>query len=473
MIQDYKFKLTPAYCLFNGVGIIEQNGSYIRFLLENSSDEVLKGRLERAFKNHIENISKIDSSPDIFRYGMRVEYEKGTRAQLRKLVSVLYKAEDKNLNAEVKLNSEKKNDYAAAVVLLDTILAEARFKKATDIHIEKNIVRFRINGILEKEMKIQQDSCYELVQRIKLLAGMNVLEKRKSQDGHFIYGNKKPLFVRVSSMSVIDEKEMIKESIVLRLLDTTRVPLSIDFLGFNKEQLNVIEMLEQKKNGLVIVCGPTGSGKSTTLASILTEIVIKKEEKVKIISLEDPPEYMINGVTQIHIDEKNNYKSALEHIFRQDPDVIMVGEIRDEEGANVALRAALTGHLVFATLHTGSVGECLLRIENLGIERELIASVLRGIICQELNFIDDQIKLYADIGIPVEKFSAKLKSEYGEEELEELFVHYTNYSEIFKKTVEMLNSQPLPSLPDKAAKSKKRSMWKGDKSAAEVYKRIV
>lgn len=469
MHDNFNFILTPAYCLFNGVGIIEQKGSYIKFLIEREKDEELKCRLERAFCNHVENVRKVEKRPDIFDYEIKITFEKGSRQELLKIVSELYHFDESNGSEDKKITEEKKNSYAAAVVLLDTILTEARLKQASDIHIEKNLIRFRINGRLKTEMKINPESCYELIQRIKLLAGMNVLEKRKSQDGHFIYGNKTSLFVRVSSMAVIDEKYRENESIVLRLLDTERVPLSIEYLGFNKEQLAVISLLEEKKNGLIVVCGPTGSGKSTTIASILVELVKKKRNSIKIVSLEDPPEYVIPGVTQVKVDENvNSYNEALNHVFRQDPDVIMIGEIRDELSAATALRAALTGHLVFATLHTGSVSECVYRLENLGMEEKMIASVLRGVICQELNFIDDELKLYADIGIPVEKFNLLVSKGNEAKDLEELFVHRTNYSEIFMKTIEMLNKKP-----EIKTENKKARVWKGEKNDSKVHKRIV
>lgn len=469
MKENYNFILTPAYCLFNGVGILEQNGAYIRFLIENEKDEILKERLKRAFVTHVENIKKIENCPDVYNYEIRIDFEKGNRHQLQKIVSELYHFDDKGMLENKKSAEEKKNNYAAAVVLLDTILSEAKIKNATDVHIEKNQIRFRINGKLKTEMKIKPESCYELVQRVKLLAGMNVLEKRKSQDGHFIYGNRNSLFVRVSSMSVIDEKYLENESIVLRLLDTSRVPLDVKYLGFNKEQLKAICFLEERKNGLIVVCGPTGSGKSTTVASILVEIARKKNDSMKIVSLEDPPEYVIPGVTQIKVDDKlNTYQEALNHVFRQDPDVIMIGEIRDELSAATALRAALTGHLVFATLHTGSVSECVYRLKNLGMEEKLLASVLRGVICQELNFIDDELKLYADIGIPVDKFYLKLAKCTDESEIEELFVHSTNYSEIFKKTIEMLNKKPSIRI-----ENEKPRIWKGEKNDSKVHKRIV
>lgn len=224
----------------------------------------------------------------------------------------------------------------------------------------------------------------------------------------------------------------------MRLLDTKRVPLMLGQLGYNGKQLEQIELMSDKKNGLVLVCGPTGSGKSTTLASILVEIEKKDNGYKKIVSLEDPPEYRIPNVTQIKIDENNSFNDSLSHIFRQDPDVIMIGEIRDEESAAVALRAALTGHLVFATLHTASAGEAFLRLENLGVDRALLSSVMRGVICQELNYIEGKMRLYADVGVWGRQADCGGGVAHTTaEEINALFTHYTNYSDILDETMQL------------------------------------
>lgn len=468
-MNAYEFKLAPAYCLFNGVAINEQKDGYIQFLIENIDNEILKERLRRSFENHLESIRKMKNLSSVISDKPIVKFLKGNRVQIRKYVSSLYAVEDRK-DTEKQEKQEQLSE-AAAVLLLDRILNDARVKKATDIHIENKLVRFRVNGKLEIYMKLSEKRSRELIQRIKILGRMNVLEKVKSQDGHFVYGNKNPMFIRVSSVNVIDEIYNGQESIVLRLLDTSRIPLHIDDLGFNENQLECIAKLEEKKNGLVLICGPTGSGKSTTAASILLEIEKKSSGGLKIISLEDPPEYFIPGITQIKIDtEKNNFISALNHMFRLDPDVILIGEIRDELSAATALKAALTGHLVFATIHTSCVSESILRMENLGVDRALLASVLRGVICQELNFIGKEMKLYGDVGIPVTGLQNRLKKDLCEDEIEKLFIHVTNYSEIFSKTLELFKKKNI-----ELVKREKRNqrIWKVNKKNGKVYKRIV
>ena len=343
---------------------------------------------------------------------------------------------------------------AAAVLLLDSILNEARLRKATDIHIESNCVKLRVNGRLEKLLELQPAKCVELIQRIKVLAGMNVIENRKPQDGQFVYGNTNPFFLRVSTMAVLGasaaEKYSGEESVVMRLLDTSRIPLAVGELGFNQlqyEQLCGDNGLINFPNGLVLVGGPTGSGKSTTVAALLVELVKRYSDSLKIISLEDPPEYVIPGVSQVKVDEKNTFSAALNHLFRQDPDVIMIGEIRDEESAAAALRASLTGHLVFATLHSGSAAESILRLENLGVERNLLSQVLRGVLCQELNNIGDEMCLIADLAIPKLHFSEKLERVHSSEQLENLMEHYTNYGEALNESVMALKKRRNPVIP--------------------------
>ena len=448
MNSRFKFVLTPAYCLFNGVAVLEQNGASISFLIENEQNEILKARLKRAFENHLGMIRKLKDCPEIYRRIPAVEFMAGNRSQLRKCVSRLYstqgmQSEGMNVSSEIAASSdnEKNQREAAAVLLLDSILNEARLRKATDIHIEQNCVRLRVNGQLEKLLELQSEKGTELVQRIKLLAGMNVIEKRRCQDGHFVYGNQNPFFLRVSTMSVIGENYVGEESVVIRLLDTSRIPLELDRLGFNLVQLERLEFLSHEPNGLILVCGPTGSGKSTTIASILVDIEKSCGGVLKILSLEDPPEYVIPGVTQVKVDERNGFSEALNHIFRQDPDIIMIGEIRDEESAGAALRASLTGHLVFATLHAGNVGEAILRLENLGLPRKLFCPVIRAVICQELDLSRERNQLYADLAEPKESFSSMCMRAESEDDFDLIFEHYTNYQNVLQESMRELSEK--------------------------------
>lgn len=471
MNSRFKFVLTPAYCLFNGVAVLEQNGASISFLIENEQNEILKARLKRAFENHLGMIRKLKDCPEIYRRIPAVEFMAGNRSQLRKCVSRLYstqgmQSEGMDVSSELaaSLDIEKNQREAAAVLLLDSILNEARLRKATDIHIEQNCVRLRVNGQLEKLLELQSEKGTELVQRIKLLAGMNVIEKRRCQDGHFVYGNQNPFFLRVSTMSVIGENYIGEESVVIRLLDTSRIPLELDRLGFNLVQLERLEFLSHEPNGLILVCGPTGSGKSTTIASILVDIEKSCGGVLKVLSLEDPPEYVIPGVTQVKVDERNGFSEALNHIFRQDPDIIMIGEIRDEESAGAALRASLTGHLVFATLHAGNVGEAILRLENLGLPRKLFCPVIRAVICQELDLSREKNQLYADLAEPKESFSSMCMRAESEDDFDLIFEHYTNYQNVLQESMRELSEKQT------IEKTRRRlPYFRGGKNAKRIH----
>ena len=440
-MQNYRFQLTPAFCLYNGAAVLEQRGAYLKVLIDNENEDI-RGRLERAFVNHVKYVLKRKDCPSEYETFPKVEFVLGSRSDLRKCVSNLYdkkkelvkNVEQFDLGTGINVNSRElssevavdvnKNEDAAAVLLLDSILLKAREGNATDVHIECNKIRLRVNGRLEFLMELDKDRCDELIQRIKLLADMNVLEKRKSQDGHFVYGRENPIFLRVSTVGVIGDGYLgSQESVVMRLLDTSRIPLTLEKLGFNGSQLVLLREFCCEKNGLIIVCGPTGAGKSTTNASLLMEIQREQIGKLKIVSLEDPPEYIIPGVTQIQIDERQgrSFDDALRHVFRQDPDVLMIGEIRDRLSAQTALRASLTGHLVFATLHASSTEEVIFRLLDLGLGKEILSSVLKGVIVQDLNHFENQVNLLADVAV------------YDCEKDE--FSHCTNYSDVVSKSI--------------------------------------
>ena len=476
-MRNYEFKLTPAYCLYNGIAVKKQQGSKICFLSENPEDKQLRNRVTKAFNNYLEYVNRQEDCPEIYKNRPSVQFVAGNRSELRRQVSLLY-SQNENISMQLKLKSDegqkgqgnkndsKKESEAAAVLLLDTIMADARKQNATDIHIENNCIRFRIFGKLQTVSELTEEICQELIQRIKFLAGMNVLERKRSQDGHFVYGETEPIFVRVSTVGVVSGKNKeAEESVVIRLLDTKRLPLTLDKLGFNTVQLLQIRKMSEAPNGLIIICGPTGAGKSTTAAALLLELKNKCDNAAKIISLEDPPEYIISGITQIQIDEKNgnSFSDSLAHVFRQDPDVLMIGEIRDENSALVAIRAALTGHLVLATLHTSTAAGVILRLENLGIARNLILSVLKGVVVQELNNFEGHVNLLADVSIPTQVLIKNADKQLTESEMEGLFEHTTNYNQVLDKTIDILKSKHSMTTETIEAKTEEVS------EEAEVY----
>ena len=281
---------------------------------------------------------------------------------------------------------EKLVATAAPVVnMLESILQEATMKDATDIHIipelKKWHTRLRINGKLEHHLRLEEDMGRSIVSRIKLLSGVNVLEHRRCQDGRFTYvQGDREYEIRSSIIPAWNG-----EAVSLRVLEGWKRIPCLEELGFTEKQQKTMMQLigMESPSGLVLVTGPTGSGKTTTLASLLA---LLNREDIQIITVEDPVEYRQKGMIQIQVDEEcgRDFAEVLRRTLRHDPDVIMVGELRDNQSAQLAVRMALTGHLVLATLHTGNCAETPLRLVDMGIPPYLVAAVLRGVISQRL-----------------------------------------------------------------------------------------
>ena len=250
---------------------------------------------------------------------------------------------------------------------------------AIEAGVKNARVRYRIDGVLQTIRTIENDRFAAISSRIKVMANLNILEKRQPQDGRITVSiNNENIDFRVSIVPVTGG-----ESIVMRILGRNTAPEQLDLLGFNKKQLDLIRQMMKIPHGLILVTGPTGSGKSTTLNAMMRELI---SDEIKIISIEDPVEFIVEGVNQIQINEQINlgFDTILRRILRQDPNIIMVGEIRDKETAELSVRAALTGHLVLATLHTNDTISVIPRLYNMGIEPYLISSVLKGAIAQRL-----------------------------------------------------------------------------------------
>ncbi|MBO7720723.1 type II/IV secretion system protein [Candidatus Saccharibacteria bacterium] len=266
---------------------------------------------------------------------------------------------------------------------LTSILDYAVKSKASDIHIEpleeSLVIRCRIDGVLRQVMELPKSIEPALVSRIKILSDLKIDEHRVPQDGQFaVQVGDKEVDLRIAIAPVI-----WGEQVVIRLLDKTGTTLDIEQMGMTGRALKMVLNGISKPNGMILTSGPTGSGKSTTLYALLKKI---KDVKINIVTLEDPVEYKMDGVNQIqvNVDAGLTFASGLRSILRQDPDVVMVGEIRDSETANLAVQAALTGHLVFSTLHTNSAAGILPRLTEMGIEPFLIASTLNTVIGQRL-----------------------------------------------------------------------------------------
>ncbi|TYO97564.1 type II secretion system protein E (GspE) [Geothermobacter ehrlichii] len=275
------------------------------------------------------------------------------------------------------------SDEAPVIRFVNGLLTKACRERASDIHIEpfetELVVRFRIDGILYEILRPPRRAHAAIVSRLKIMAGLDIAEKRLPQDGRFrvrIAG--RDVDVRVSSLPTA-----FGERLVLRLLEKTSGVLSLADLGLNRELMLQVDRLIHQPHGIFLVTGPTGSGKTTTLYAALTRL--NSQEK-NIITVEDPIEYQLAGVGQIQVNPKIDltFAAGLRSILRQDPDIIMVGEIRDVETAEIAVQAALTGHMVFSTLHTNDAAGALTRLVEMGIEPFLAASSIVAVMAQRL-----------------------------------------------------------------------------------------
>jgi len=269
------------------------------------------------------------------------------------------------------------------VNLVNLILLEAIEARASDVHIEpfeKDVrIKYRIDGILIEKSASPKRLHAAIVSRVKIMGNMNIAERFVPQDGHIEFSAAKgKIDIRVSTVPTI-----FGEAIVMRLLDRSAALIQLEDLGMNHQTLAGFAQCLTKAHGIVLVTGPTGSGKTTTLYASLNRIY---SPSLKIITIEDPVEYQLDGIVQMPVNPRRGltFGRGLRHILRQDPNIIMVGEIRDKETADIAIRAALTGHLVFSTLHTNDAAGAITRLIDMGVEPFLLASSLEGVLAQRL-----------------------------------------------------------------------------------------
>lgn len=283
-----------------------------------------------------------------------------------------------------KLEPESDKDELAPIIkMVNSIIYSAIKNRASDIHIEPRemnvVVRERIDGLLRKTLEFPKWIDNQIVSRIKIISSLDIAEKRKPQDGRMkVLTDGRYIDLRVSTLPI-----QYGESVVLRILDKSSAVTDMDAIGADKHALDRIKNIIERPQGVVLTTGPTGSGKSSMLYAMINHL---KSEEINIVSIEDPIEYELDGLNQIAINEKAGltFANVLRSTLRQDPDVVMVGEMRDVETAEVAVQAALTGHLVLSSIHTNSAVSAIKRLENLGIDSHLIATSLNGIIAQRL-----------------------------------------------------------------------------------------
>ena len=272
---------------------------------------------------------------------------------------------------------------APIIKLVNLFITRAAEGRASDIHVEpfedELKVRYRIDGVLHDIESIPKKLQAAIISRIKIMAKLNIAERRLPQDGRIrLMIGQREIDLRVSSIPTLHG-----ESIVMRILDKEGIMVDLDLLGFPPNTLAAFNQLIEKPNGIILVTGPTGSGKTTTLYGALDKI---NSPDKKIITVEDPVEYQLKGINQIQVKSQIglNFATTLRHIVRQDPDIIMIGEIRDLETAEIAIQSALTGHLVFSTLHTNDAPSAITRLLDMGVENFLLSSTVRGILAQRL-----------------------------------------------------------------------------------------
>ena len=283
-----------------------------------------------------------------------------------------------------RVGQREAGDTAPIIDLVDLVVNSAISSRASDVHIEPMekgvVVRHRLDGLLKEVMDLPKWVHEGLVARLKIMAGMDIAEKRLPQDGRIRVKTEdgKEVDFRVSSL-----RTLFGEKIVLRVLDQRKGAPPLEELGLSAAAMEELKFFLRHQHGMILVVGPTGSGKTTTLSSAITSI---KSGKTNIITIEDPIEYQIPGVNQTQVNEKAKltFANALRAILRQDPDVVLVGEIRDQETAKIAMQAAQTGHLVLSTLHTDDAPSTLTRLTDMGMEPYVIASALLGVVAQRL-----------------------------------------------------------------------------------------
>ena len=304
---------------------------------------------------------------------------RGDFTGVKQAVKVTNQEVEQRANSNVKTITQDSPISKALTSILDFAVKS----KASDVHIEplenSLVIRCRIDGVLRRVMELPKAIEPALVSRIKILSNLKIDEHRIPQDGQFaVLVGDKEVDLRIAISPVV-----WGEQVVIRLLDKTGTSMDIEGMGMTGRALRAVMEGISRPNGMILTSGPTGSGKSTTLYALIKKI---KSEKINIVTLEDPVEYKMDGVNQIqvNVDAGLTFASGLRSILRQDPDVVMVGEIRDSETANLAVQASLTGHLVFSTLHTNSAAGVLPRLLDMGIEPFLLASTLNTVIGQRL-----------------------------------------------------------------------------------------
>ena len=371
---DYRIseKLSTAQLkTYSAIPVKEDEISvYVAF--KNPFDVIAQDKVQNLFNRKLLKVACADPA-QIEKYINKVALNESIKDVITEIRRELSSSASQGQNTE----------NSGILKLIEIILKTSIQSRASDIHIEPTetncIVRSRIDGMLSETFIFDKDIYPPMVSRMKLLSNMDIAERRRPQDGRFSAQIlDKEYDFRISTLPILNG-----ESIVLRILDKSKVIINLEDLGMHPDNFAKFKKSMKAPYGIILVTGPTGSGKTTTLYGALNDI---KSVKTKIITVEDPVEYQLNMIQQVHVNEKAGltFVSALRSILRQDPDVIMIGEIRDQETLRIAIQAALTGHLVFSTLHTNDAISALPRMIDMGIEPYLVSGALVCIEAQRL-----------------------------------------------------------------------------------------
>ena len=356
---------------YNAIPVKEDEISvYVAF--KNPFDVIIQDKVQNLFNRKLLKVACADPA-QIKKYINKIALNESIKDVITEIRKELSSSSSQGQSTE----------SSGILKLIEIILKTSIQSRASDIHIEPTetncIVRSRIDGMLSETFIFDKDIYPPMVSRMKLLSNMDIAERRRPQDGRFSAQIlDKEYDFRISTLPILNG-----ESIVLRILDKSKVIINIEDLGMHPDNFAKFKKSMKVPYGIILVTGPTGSGKTTTLYGALNDI---KSVKTKIITVEDPVEYQLNMIQQVHVNEKAGltFISALRSILRQDPDIIMIGEIRDQETLRIAIQAALTGHLVFSTLHTNDAISALPRMVDMGIEPYLVSGALVCIEAQRL-----------------------------------------------------------------------------------------
>lgn len=378
-ISPQLHSITYNYCKKNEILPVKDEGSHFLVAMSNPFDLEIEKEIAFTLQKQIQ-VGYCPKEELLLWIDEYFHHEKGAASKLiKKLHDPIKAIED----IEVYDLLDQSQESAPSIRLLNFVIQEAISQKASDIHFEpvENTfrIRYRIDGVLQNRHTIPSNYKSHIISRLKVMAKLDIAEMRRPQDGRIkLKSGHREIDFRVSTIPISNG-----ERLVLRILDKSNLMLGFDHLGMDQKTLNVFQKLIRRSEGIVLVTGPTGSGKTTTLYSAVSEIY---DESLNIMTIEDPIEYKLPGIAQIGVQPKINltFAAGLRHILRQDPDVILIGEIRDLETAQIAIQSALTGHLVLSTLHTNDAPSTITRLIEMGIEPYLISSCVVGVLAQRL-----------------------------------------------------------------------------------------